>query len=89
MHAHARLLIVGSQFSSGGCWSCVRTSTGWSALASTSVFVENRPRSTIQTDQYIFELHKLNRQKKIEEEIRQKSQDNRQQVANGNVSIIN
>lgn len=45
IHAHARRLSVGSQFSSGGCCNCVRTSTGWSGLASTSVLVEKRPKS--------------------------------------------
>ena len=36
---------LGSQFSSAGCCTCVRTSTACSALASTRDLVENRPRS--------------------------------------------
>ena len=42
---HIFLVPLGSQFSSVGWDSWVRTSTRWSGLASTSVFVENRPRS--------------------------------------------
>lgn len=42
---HIFLLPLGSQFSSVGWANWVRTSTRWSGLASTSVLVENRPRS--------------------------------------------
>lgn len=36
---------LGSQFSSAGCWTWVRTSTACSPFASTKDFVENSPRS--------------------------------------------
>ena len=42
---HILLQPLGSQFSSVGWASWVLTSTRWSGLASTRVFVENRPRS--------------------------------------------
>ena len=47
MHAHPRLLWVGSQFSSGGCCSCVLTSTGWSGFVSTKLLVEKSPKSVV------------------------------------------
>lgn len=49
MHAQTLRPNCGSQFSSDICCICVRTSTLWSGFASTSVFVENKPRSAIGT----------------------------------------
>lgn len=46
---HIFLVPAGSQFSSAGCDSWVQTSTRCSGLASTSVFVENRPKSAGKT----------------------------------------
>lgn len=50
MQAHTFLPVWGSQFSSEGCWICVRTSTLWSGLASTKVFVENKPKSSLRAE---------------------------------------
>jgi len=44
-HPQPLQLSCWSQFSSDVCWICVRTSIVWSGFASTSVFVEYKPRS--------------------------------------------
>lgn len=49
---HIFFVPVGSQFSSAGCESWVQTSTRCSGLASTNVFVENRPRSAEKQKKY-------------------------------------
>lgn len=50
MQAQTFFPVCGSQFSSDGCCICVRTSTLWSGFASTSVFVENKPKSNFNAD---------------------------------------